>query len=74
MLASIGDICYTVLTEAPFAAKSYFKERPMLEKIFGIDSYILMAIIGFSVVEPMKRMVPFSMAGSMESDWDFDQR
>ena len=28
----------------------------------------VMAIIGFSVVEPMKRMTPRSMAGKMESD------
>ena len=28
----------------------------------------VMAIMGFSVVEPMKRMVPRSMAGRIESD------
>ena len=34
----------------------------------------VMAIIGFSVVEPMKRMTPRSMAGKMESDCALDQR
>ena len=34
----------------------------------------VMAIMGFSVVEPMKRTIPFSMAGRMLSDCAFDQR
>ena len=34
----------------------------------------VMAMVGFSVVEPMKRITPRSMAGSMESDWALDQR
>ena len=34
----------------------------------------VMAIIGFSVVEPMKRITPCSMAGRMESDWALLQR
>ena len=35
---------------------------------------LLMAEVGFSVVEPIKRIVPRSMAGRMESDCAFDQR
>ena len=34
----------------------------------------VMAIMGFSVVEPMKRMVPRSMAGRMLSLWALLQR
>ena len=34
----------------------------------------VMATSGFSVVEPMKRTTPRSMAGRMESDWDLLQR
>ena len=33
-----------------------------------------MAAMGFSVVEPISLMVPFSMAGSMLSDCALDQR
>ena len=35
---------------------------------------VVIAIMGFSVVEPMKRIVPFSIAGSIESDCALLQR
>ena len=72
-----GDMLERVLVgnraHAPQAAFAVFERRAhAVEHVFTrqrikLENAAAADIIGFSVVEPMKRIVPFSIAGRIES-------